>query len=574
MTDIPASTLFNIFLFLLVPFSFALFARKFKTSLIVGYIIGGLILGNVFGAILNHELINAFAYFGVILLLFTVGLEVNFKHIISLKKFILLGGFLQITLTLIIGSIIAFLFGFSPLKSFLIGIALTSSSTTLVAKIIQDRGEESSFVGELAIGILMFQDLAFIPFLIIVNTLGGDLSFWPTLFNIFFGIIKAAVIIGLLFYLGKKIVPLIFDKITNISRELLNIFIILFIIFITYLSSVLHVPILIGVFIAGILVSQTLENTHIFSEIRPFRDILAVIFFVFIGLNIKFEIIAPNILNIILFTLTVILTKFLIILFIFLFMKFHTKTAFNLSSYLFQIGEVAFILTYFAFQNKLMTESDYLFIATSVLFTLTFTPIFINNKDVLYKNIRGFLKKYVSFLENYINTKIDQDKSPIDELGIRDHVVICGYGRVGGDIGRALMLSNIPFIAIDYNFHIVQRARKQGVNIVYGDPTDINILDYAETDNANIIISALPDTYSQEAIVLNAKKLNPKILVISRIHKKNDQQRLKDLGVDIIIHPEFEASISIIKKILCVFHMSKDDIVGRIKRMRIEHGMI
>ncbi len=575
MADIPINSLFSIFLFLLIPFSSAYFFRKIKISPIVGYIIGGLILGNFFGNLISLDLINNYAYFGIVLLLFTVGLEVNFSHIMRLKKFILVAGLLQLSISILLVYIISLFFDFSILKSFLIAIALSSSSTTLVAKIIQDRGEESSFVGELAIGILMFQDLAFIPFLIVFNSISANnTSFLSVFLDIIFSFTKATLIIYSLYYFGQKIIPLVFDRVAKASRELLNIFIILFIIFTTYISSLLGIPILIGVFISGILVSQTLEHCHIFSQIRPFRDILAVVFFVFIGLNIKFGVVAPMFLQILTFSTLVIFAKALLILIIFIFMKFHSRTAFALSMYLFQISENAFILMYFAFQNKVITYEDYLFIATSVLLTLAFTPIFIKNKDFVYLKIRSFIKKYLKFLDDYIVNRVDQDKSPIDDLNLKGHVIICGYGRVGGDIGRALLLSNVPFIAIDYNFQIVSRAKKQGINIIYGDPTDLNILDYAEAENAVALISAVPEKFSQEAIVLNAKKLNKDLVVITRVHKKDDQQRMKDLGVDFVIHPEFEASLSIIKKILCIFKLSKEDILGKVKRMKIEHGMI
>lgn len=575
MTDIPLDSLFNIFIFFLIPFICAYIASKLKVSAIVGYLFGGLVLGNLFGSAIALDQINNFAYFGIILLLFTVGLEVNFNQMLRLKRFIIIGGLLQITFSILLITLFSSFFGFDLLKSFLIGIALSSSSTTLVAKIIQDRGEESSFMGEIAIGVLMFQDLAFIPFLIIFNAITSpSVSFWQVTFDVILGILEAGIILSALFYLGKKYIGVVFDRVAKKSHELLNFFIILFILFTVYLSSLFHIPILIGVFISGILVAQTLENHHIFSQVRPFRDILAVVFFVYIGLNIQIGVVMPMIFKILIFALGISFIKAITILLTFIILRFHSRVAFSLSSYLFQITENAFILMFFAYKNGIMSHEDYLFISTSILLSLLFTPIVIKNKDAIYIRLRKFIKKYMGFLENYINTQIDQDKSPIDELNIRNHVIICGYGRVGGDIGRALTMADIPYIAIDYNFSTVQAAKKQGVNIIYGDPTDINILDYAEVENANALISVVPESFSQEAIVLNAKKMNSNIFVIARVHKKDDQQRMRDLGVDLVIHPEFEASLSIIKKILYMFKLSKEEIIGKVKRMKIEHGMV
>ncbi len=575
MGEIPLSLVFNFFIFLSLPFLFAALFKKIKLPPLVGYTVGGLVFGNIVSSIPAQEAIKNFAYFGILLLIFTVALETNFSRILSLKKIILFGGSLQILLSIIFIFSISLLFHFSLLTSFLIGIALSTSSTTLVAKIIQDRGEESSFVGEVAMGMLLFQDIAFIPYLIIFSsiTAGAETSTIKIIGEIFLSLVKSTLIIASLFYLGQKIIPYVFNRIARSSRELFNLFIILFIFFVTALSLFLKIPTLIGIFIAGILLAQTLEHHHIFTEVRPLRDLLAVIFFVYIGTNIKLTMIFSVLPQIFFFTLLVILAKAIIIMFVFLWLKFHTRTSFNLSLYLFQIDENAFILMSTALANKLIPMQEYLFVITGVLITLIITPIMIKNKDTFYKGIRSFTKKYVPFLDNFITYRLDTNQSPIDELQIKNHIVICGYGRIGSYIGRSLMMANIPYIAIDYNLYIVEKAKKQGVNIIYGDPSDLDILDYAQVDEAIILVLALPERYTQEAIVLNAKKLNKNIFIISRVHRESDQTRMKDLGVNIVVQPEFEASLSIIKKIYLWHRLDKGEIINKIRRLKIEHGI-
>ncbi len=574
MADISASILINFFLFLFVPFIFALLLQRFKLSPLVGYILGGLVLGNIFPPISTNDAIRSFAYLGIVLLLFTVGLEVNFSRLLNLKKFIVIGGTLQLLLSIIFIIIFSLIFHFSIIEALLMGIALSSSSTTLVAKIIQDRGEEHSLIGEIAIGLLMFQALAFIPYLIIFTSITTmNLSIFSLSLSIVRSLFEAMVIIVFLWYLGQKVVPWVFNRVAKISRELLNLFIIVFIFSVAYLSSVLQIPILIGVFIAGVLVAQTLEHYHIFSEVRPLRDLLSVIFFIFIGSHVKMSLIIDFLPQIFIFTLGVIFIKIMVIIFIFLFLRFHSKTAFNLATYLFQIDEDAFILMSAAYANKVISQQTYLFIISSVLLTLIMTPVLIKNREKIYNTIRLFIKKFLPFLDNFIKYRIDRDLSPIDVLPIKDHIVICGYGRVGELIGRSLLLANIPYIAIDYNFHVVEKARKQGVNIIYGDPTDRDILDYAQVDEARILILALPERFSQEVIILNAKKLNPQIYIISRVHTEIDRQRMRNLGVDIVISPEFEASLSIIKKIYLSHHLSREEIINKIKRLQVEYGL-
>jgi len=282
MTEIPTSVILNFILFLGVPFFTAYFFQKAKISPIVGYIFGGVILVNLFGRFFSVEAVNNLAYLGIIFLLFTIGLELNFSRLLILKRLIVFGGILQILLSIFFITIISLIFKFSFLESFLIGIALSSSSTSLVAKIIEERGEEGSFLGELTIGILMFQNLAFIPFMIIFTALNQkNISFFELTLNIGKSMIEAFLIIYFIFYFGKRLIPKIFHKVSQSSRGLLNFFTILFIFLMIGLSQLFKVPILVTVFVIGILLAQTLEHHHIFSEIRPLRDLLAIIFFCF-----------------------------------------------------------------------------------------------------------------------------------------------------------------------------------------------------------------------------------------------------------------------------------------------------
>lgn len=574
MVEVSSSVFFNVFLYLLIPFLIGLVLRRFNISPIIGYIVAGILLGNFFDQLVNREMINNFAYFGMVLLLFTIGLEVNLEQIFILKKFIITGGLLQIGLSILSVFFLSNFFDFNLTQSLLIGIAFASSSTALVAKIIQERGEESSFVGELAIGILMLQDLAFIPAIIIFSFFHNQSSsVGEVAKNIALGMAQAAVILSLLFYVGRKIIPLIFDRVVRTSRELLNLLIILFIFLIGYLATLFHVPILIGMFVAGILVSQTLEHHHIFSQVRPFRDILAIIFFIYIGTHIQITEVLPVIPKVLLFTGLVIFAKLVILLGIFTYLRFSSRLSFTIAIFLFQISESAFILLSLAYSKGVFNSQEYLTVISSVLLSLIITPVLIGKKEVLYSAIRTFFKTYVPAVETFIQHKVDFDRSPIDTIDIKNHVVLCGYGRIGTHIGRALMVANIPFIAVDYNYHAVLRAKKDGIPIIYADPTDVDILDYAQTEHAIALVIAIPDKYSQEAIILNARKLNQKLFIISRVHKSEHGQRMKDLGANVIVQPELEASLSIIKKLMLIKQLSREDIVKKLHHFKVEHGM-
>ncbi|MCX6724907.1 MAG: NAD-binding protein, partial [Candidatus Shapirobacteria bacterium] len=158
-------------------------------------------------------------------------------------------------------------------------------------------------------------------------------------------------------------------------------------------------------------------------------------------------------------------------------------------------------------------------------------------------------------------------------LEVSGHVVICGHGRVGGWLARALQLLEIPYIVIDYNHQVIMKLKGQGVNALYGDPADIDVLDYAQVDKAKVVVVAIPDQATQEIVVTNCQTLNPEVKIISRIHQKEAIARLKTLGVSYLIQPEFEAALSIIHRVLQFFGVEKEEVDGKIKRLKIEHGM-
>jgi len=570
MGEIPLENFINFFIFLLIPFLFGFLAKKIKISPIVGYIIGGIVLGNLFQGIISHDIIKNIAFFGIVLLLFTVGIDVNIQKLFILKKFILFGGLLQLLLTIFFISILSSFFGFTPLQSFLIAIAFVSSSTSLVAKLIQDRGEEDSFLGEIAVGLLMFQDLAFIPFIIIFTFFNSqNVSYLDLTKNIAIALVEASVILYLIYIIGKRIVPKLFNSISKISRELLNLFVILFIFFVAGISTIFQIPILVGAFIAGVLVSQTTEHFHIFSQMRPLRDIMAIIFFVYIGSNVKIAEIGPILPKILLFSLLIMLVKAIIFLIVFLYFKFSSRMAFTIAIFLFQVSENAFILSSIAFANNVFTSQQYLFIISSVILSILITPFMINNKDNIYVFIRSFFKKYIPAIEIFIKHKLDFDKSPLDAFDISDHIIICGYGRIGSNVGRALNLANIPFIGIDYNFNTVEKAKKEGISVIYGDPTDIDILDFVQVEKALAIVVTVPGRSNQESVILNSKKLNPHIYIISRVHNAMDQERVLDLGAKSVVRPEVEASLSIIKKLFLLKRIPKEEVIKRLKNIRL-----
>lgn len=278
--------------------------------------------------------------------------------------------------------------------------------------------------------------------------------------------------------------------------------------------------------------------------------------------------------QILLLTLLIIFVKAFIIIGIFVYLKFSSRMAFYAGIHMFQIGEASFILMLLLVSHNFVTHDQYLLVITSTLLSLILTPIIVNKKEVIYEGLRSFLRRFVPVVEQFVKHKIDLDRAPIEMLDLKQHIIICGYGRVGSQIGRALTLAHIPYIAIDYNFTLVELGKKQGINIIYGDPTDPDNLDYMQIEHATALVSAVPSKYDQEQIVLHAKRLNPRVFIISRVDSNEDHQRMRDLGVRAVVQPELEASISIIKKIFLLLGIPREDILKWLKHLKLIQGAL
>ncbi len=573
MGDIEPHFLLQFLTFIFFPLAGGYVAHKLRLPSIVGYITGGMVLGFLGAHALSGEFLSQFASIGIIFLLFTVGLEVNLDALKRFGKFTIYGGLAQIVLTSLVVFLLSFLFQFDIKTSIILGLAFSLSSTAVVSKIIQEKGEESSLTGNLALGILVLQDLAAIPLIILVAAMGNNDGVGAFFKAFAFGSFRAVLVLVSIFFIGKKVVPFVFAKVTKISRELLNLFTIFFIFVAVYVFSLLGLSGGIAAFIAGVLVGQTLQHYHIFSQIRPLRDLFTVLFFVYLGITSHIGSILGNLPAILAFVVLLTIIKFLVIFIIFTKLKFHTRSSFSLGLMLTQVGEFAFVLLTQAMDARLLSEDTYHFAIATTLFTIAISPMLIQKRSKLYSGTKAFIKARLPDVDAYLTANIDRDISPIDVLELKDHVVLCGYGSVGKYIGRALMLSKIPYIAIDYNYHSVEHARRAGIDIIYGDCTDIDILDYAQVDTAAVLICAVPSKQAQEMILLNSKTLNRKLLLLTRVNDEDQQQRMKDLGAEVVIQPEFEASLAIIRKTFLSLNIPKEEIAGKIKRLKIEHGM-
>lgn len=552
------------------------FAMKLlKLPTLVGYLLGGLLLGTfVPDVLINENDLTLIGEIGIALLLFTVGVELSFEKLKKAGRVAVIGSLLQIVLLGLISMLLLpKLFGFSAQMSLFLGIVFSLSSTAVVAKILSDNGEIDTMHGEILIAWLLVQDLAVVPILILLpiflTTQSYDAAFFLSLLTALF---KTTIIISMTYLLGRKILtPFAKKVLRDINRELLLIIIVIVAISSTFIFILFGLPGSVGAFLAGLIISGRGSSHMVFSEIRPFRDLFSAIFFVLLGTLVNLSFILENIGTVVvvgLFEMIVVLVTTVLILAYF---RLHTKVLFLSAVGLLSVGEFAFVVSGTFLSQGLITKEIYSLVLSVSLLSLLLTPWQIERSPTFY----GFLKRFVKrqpHLYNLLFGRLDTDRS-YEEITLSGHVVLCGHGRVGREISLILERAGIPMLVVDFNRHVLAKLRERSVQTLYGDPADYDILDNANVGKASVLIIALPDRHSQELIIKNALRLNPRILIICRSHFDEDRIPLLSRGANIIVQPEFEAGISMARYVLSFFGKRNGAIEEFIKQLKKGMGI-
>ena len=552
-----------------------LVARYFKLPALLGYIASGVLFGNILSRSVDTLFLSQIADVGVTLLLFTIGVEFSFYRLRKAIHSVLWPALFQIFMTVCIVLLLCWLLQFGFMPSLYIGIAAGLSSTAIVVKVLSEKGELESVAGELSIGWLIMQDLAVIPIMILLPTLlkvqaVGTSSISSILGAIGISIAESIVAILAILFLGRLGVPRILDAMAKLKNREIFLLSVIGIVFLAALVTyAVGLSAALGAFIAGLLISETSQNHAIFAEVRPLRDLFAVVFFVSLGMVLPINQVFGMLPTILLLAAVILLLKWFLVFGLSRYLGNHRKTAFLVALSIAQMSEFGFIIAREGVILGVLTQERYIFLVALTFVTMFFgTTLFSQGNTVYY----WFYKTLGRFIPNMFSSKLES-KPNTEELQISNHIVICGYGRVGKYIGRALEMGKIPYLVIDYNQSTVAHLRAKSIPVVYGDPADKDVLDYAQVDYARSVVIAIPDRHTQELIISNAQTLNKHIRIICRTHHEEDQGYLKSLGVQTIVQPEFEAALSVISRLLPEYGLAPEDIAGKISRLKIEHGL-
>jgi len=535
--------------------------QKLKVPSIVGFLIAGASLGpHGFGFVQEVREVELLAEVGVILLLFTIGLEISLKNLRRIRSAVLGGGFSQVLLTLLATAAIAYPFLGKLNESLFTGFLVALSSTAIIMKMLLDRAEMDSPHGRLSMGILIFQDLCVVPLMLLIPILAGNQGSFPELL---WTVIKSATILFLVIFSARWLVPNILHQIVRTrSRELFVITIILLCLGTALLTSELGLSLALGAFLAGLVISESEYAYQAISDILPFKDSFNGLFFISVGMLMDLRFLSQNPLLILFAVIFILLLKTSTGFFSVHLLGHPVRVSLQTGLQLAQIGEFSFVLAMAGKSAGLITESLYqLFLSSSVL-TMLLTPLIVQ----LSPNISTWIssKKLLERLDR-MRKRAEREGLPPKREG---HVIIVGFGLNGRNLAEVLKEASVPYVVLEINNDTVIQMKKRGEPMFYGDGTSPEILHKLGITAARMLVVAISDPASTRRIVQVARKENPRLYIIVRTRYAAEVEDLLKLGANEVIPEEFETSIEIFAKVLHHYQVPKNLTIEQIEKIR------
>jgi len=530
--------------------------HRLKLPVLVGFLITGVLIGPYGASIVTAtDIVERLADIGVVLVLFTVGLEFSISDIIKSSRTFFIGGNMQVVLTIVVVAAISILFGFSLSQSILFGFLASLSSTAIVLKMYTDRNEMETAHGRLITGILLFQDIAVVPMMLMLpvlhegNTIGN-----VTVQSILITLGKAALGLIAVYIAARQAVPFLLNRVIRLrNREIFFLLVVLLCLGTAWMTYSLGLSLALGAFLAGLIISESEYSHHIVAEITPFRDYFASIFFISVGMLLQVDYFIVHWPFITLVTISLIMTKLLIALITSAALRFPVRTSLLTGFGLAQIGEFSFLLAREGHSSGLMSDDVFqMFINASIL-SMFATPFLIQS-----------IPKVLAWSTD-ISHEPDDKRSSCPLVG---HTIIAGYGLNGRNLAMTLKATSIPYVVMEVDTEVIRRARMDGEPIIYGDITRKDVLIRAGVSCAKIIVFAISDFNATRIALRFARQLNPSIFILVRTRYAADVDEFYQLGANQVIPEEFETSIEIFSRVLHEYHVPSNVIANQIQLVR------
>ncbi len=537
---------------------------KIKVPTIIGYMLTGILAGpHMFSLIGTSHDIELMAEIGVVLLMFTIGLEFSLKHLIKIRKIVFFGGFLQLLLTAFLTLIIALTYGIELKGSIFIGFITALSSTAVVLKLLQERSELTSNYGRTVLGILIFQDIILIPLLLFTPVLGGETSDLQMQF-VYLGI-KTLGITALVYIGNKWLMPRILRIIAlTKNQELFLMSILLICLSVALLTSEMGMSLAFGAFLAGLMISESEYSHNAFGHLIPFKDTFTSFFFVSIGMLLDVEFVIENYILVI-FTVGIVIGLKAFIGGGTAFILGHTfRGTILVGLALSQVGEFSFILVKMGLKYSLISEFYFqLFLGVAII-SMSFSPFLIK----LANPLASWLLKYnlpKFWVEGLFPLK------QIELPDYKNHIVIIGKDSRAINLSKMVDYIELPHISIVFDPTTVRKLQEKGKNVIYGDAVNEPVLYKAHVDKADIIIISVGNMITSIAILEKIRSMNKHAYVIARNRHIEDIEVLYKYGANEVIPEEFETSIELFKRLMTKRLVPRNEVETTLAQLRDEH---
>ena len=557
---------------ILIVFAIALIVgmifNRIKVPPLVAFILTGIIVGPYgFSIIKGQEQVTSLAEIGIILLLFTIGLEFSFKDLWKIRLIAIIGGALQVGLSFVFFCGLAFLFGLSASVAILMGFLFALSSTAIVLKILHQRGEMDSPHGSIALGILIFQDLMAIPMIMAIPFLASipELDSTPFLSGhaLIILVVQDLCIVLILIACAKWIIPRVMHEIARTrNQELFLLVVILTCFGVAWLVSFTGISIAIGALLAGLIISGSEYSHQAASIVLPFRDIFTSFFFISVGMLVDVWFLLANFWLVFFLIIIAIVAKALLATAAPLALGYPLRTAVMTGLALAQVGEFSFIIAQSGFTTGILPFEIYQTFLVVALITMAATPFVIS----IGQPVTGRLCKVPGLSRIVEGTcSIDDERSRQKH---KDHLIIIGYGVTGQNLALTARKAGIMYSIIELNPDLVIEARKGGEPVVFGDATGEGVLTHAGIQDARIVVVAINDPVATRKITSICRSVNPSLTIIVRTRYVSEVESLHALGADEVIAEEFETSVEIFTVVLNKFFVPRDRIESFITDIR------
>lgn len=542
--------------------SVALF-RRINLPSVLGYLLVGMLAGNhAFNLIPESTAIEQIAEIGVVFLLFTIGLEVSIPRLMSMKGIVFGIGTTQVLISTLSMIGLGLLLGYSWQISFAVGGALALSSTAIVVKQLTEQHELHSRHGHVALGVLLFQDLAVVPFLVLIPIFASPESgsLW---LPISLALGKAVIAFAIIYVVGTYLIrPITHWVSSTYSSELFTLFILLVALLAAWLTFELGLSLAMGAFLAGIMLAETEYQHHVQTEIRPFRDVLMGLFFISVGTQFNWQIVLEDPLRVISLTLGLLIGKTIAVAIITRIAGYSNGVSLRSGISLGQGSEFGFAILGVGISTGLLSLEVSQPIIAAIVFSMAISPMLIRHNGQIAK---ALMKDYTA-QRKQVESHIEKASEQVD-----NHVIICGFGRTGQNLAQFLKQSGIPFIALEVDPELINENWDAGEPVYFGDSSHPEVLKHAGIDHARAVIITFHDFTISQHITRTIKQVRQDIPILVRTLDDLHLEELLESGATEVVPDTVEASMMLAWHTLTYLGLDRDSVDDMLDQARSEH---